>query len=178
MRVVADKSIGEFLKPIRVPSGMESMSMKYPVVRACISAAAILSATLSFGALAAEKDMSPADVVGMGVQVLQEIDIGQAANVWENASPLLKSQVARDLFSGQTSERRRGFSAGGDRVWVTVSRNRFPQAAPPAPPAGLYANVLFVTPGTAGESLSELVSFRLESDDRWRIVGYVPEVRK
>ena len=152
--------------------------MKYRNLRACVSTIAILSAVASFQATAADRDMSPADVVGMGTQVLQEIDGGQVAAVWENASPILKAQVSRDLFSGQTSDRRRGFSAGGDRVWVTVSRNRFPQAAPPAPPAGLYANVLFVTPGTGGESLSELVSFRLESDNRWRIVGYVPEVKK
>ena len=154
------------------------MEMKYTKIRTCVSIGALLAASFAFNASAAENDMSPVDVVGMGAQVLQQMDGGQTAGIWDNASDVLKAQVSKEQFAEQSNARKRGFTASGGRVWVTVSRNRFPQAAPPAPPTGLYANVLFVTPGTAGESLSELVSFRLESDNRWRIVGYVPEVRK
>ena len=157
---------------------MESVEMKYPDIRAYASMAAFFVASVTLNVAAAEKDVSPVDVVGMGVQVLQQIDGGQVGWVWDNASPVLKTQVSKEQFGGKSLERRRGFTAIGDRVWVTVSRNRFAQAAPPAPPAGFYANVVFVTPGAAGDSLSELVSFRLEPDNKWRITGDVPEIRK
>ncbi|MGI4777469.1 MAG: DUF4019 domain-containing protein [Janthinobacterium lividum] len=152
--------------------------MKYVDIRVLAAVAALASSALVFDAAAAEQDMSPADVVGMGAQVLQMIDAGQAENVWDNASPILKAQVSRQQFNGKSNDQRKAFAASGGRLWLNVSRNRFPQAAPPAPPAGLYANVVFLTPGSAGETLSELISFRLESDNRWRVVGYVPEIRK
>ncbi|MGJ7579007.1 DUF4019 domain-containing protein [Variovorax sp. RHLX14] len=152
--------------------------MKYLNIRTCISVVSFFAASVVFDAAAAEKDISPVDVVGLGAQVLQQIDGGQVGWVWDNASPVLKAQVSKEQFGGKSLERRRGFTAIGDRIWMNVSRNRFPQAAPPAPPAGFYANVVFVTPGAAGDSLSELVSFRLEPDNKWRITGYVPEIRK
>ena len=154
------------------------MEIKYTNIRSCVSAIALCAASFVFSASAAENDMSPVDVVGMGTQVLQQMDGGQTGGIWDNASAVLKAQVSKEQFTEQSNTRKRGFTASGDRVWVTVSRNRFPQAAPPAPPAGLYANVVFVTPGSAGDSMSELISFRLENDNRWRVVGYVPEVRK
>lgn len=152
--------------------------MKYPNIRACISIVALVAAGIGTDVSAADKDITPVDVVGMGSQILQQIDGGQVGWVWDNASPVMKTQVSKEQFGGRSLERRRGFTAIGDRVWVTVSRNRFPKAAPPAPPEGFYANVVFTTPGATGESLSELVSFRLESDNKWRVTGYVPEVRK
>lgn len=154
------------------------MEMKYTKIRTCISVGILSAASFAFNASAAENDMSPVDVVGMGTQVLQQMDGGQTGVIWDNASAVLKAQVSKEQFTEQSNARKRGFTANGDRAWVTVSRNRFPEAAPPAPPAGLYANVVFVTPGAAGEAMSELVSFRLEKDNRWRVVGYVPEIRK
>lgn len=152
--------------------------MNHANIRAFLSSVAFCAAGLAFNATAAEKDISPADVVGVATQVLQQIDSGQGGWVWDNASQVLKAQVSKEQFDGRSIERRRGFTAAGERFWVTVSRNIFPQAAPPAPPAGVYANVVFMTPGASGDSLSELVSFRLESDNKWRIVGYVAEIKK
>ena len=154
------------------------MGMKYMNFRGGVSIVAFFAASLAFSTAAAEKDMTPADVIGMGTQVLRQIDVGQVGSVWDNASSVMKAQVSKEQFGGQSLARRRGFIAVGDREWASVSRNQFKSAPPPAPPAGFYANVLFVTPGSTGESLSELVSFRLEPDNRWRIVGYVPEIRK
>lgn len=39
-------------------------------------------------------------------------------------------------------------------------------------PLGQYVSVRFATTGTNGRVMEEVISFRLDDDGQWRLVGY------
>ncbi|PJK13614.1 hypothetical protein CO613_09475 [Lysobacteraceae bacterium NML07-0707] len=60
-------------------------------------------------------------------------------------------------------------------TWLSVLRQQVDaNAAQQAgnPPQGMYISVRFATTFSSGHGLLELVSFRLDEDGVWRVVGY------
>jgi hypothetical protein len=99
------------------------------------------------------------------------VDRNQLGELWDGASSVAKGAVARDRFVRQLSARRQALGALATRQQVAVTRAAY--AAGGQVPAGNYINVEYAT-RFAGEPqpVRELVSFRLDEDNTWRVSGY------
>lgn len=104
-------------------------------------------------------------------QVLQLVDAGRVGDVWELSSGAVKRLVPRDGFVQQVTADRNRLGAPAGRGQPVVSRTRFEEGT--EVPAGLYINIAFPTRfANAAEPVRELVSFRLDEDQVWRVSGY------
>jgi hypothetical protein len=104
--------------------------------------------------------------------VLKQIDSGHYAAVWDSTAPFVKARIPEGEFV-TTTRRARGSLGGIDhRGWGSVTRIQYANAA--HIPDGLYANVDFSTTLVNGRVVYELLSFKLETDGRWHLTGYVP----
>ena len=115
----------------------------------------------------------PNSIVIAGLQVAKQIDEGRQADVWEAASPVMKKLSPKAQFIDLVAKSRQslGVAATTERVWLDVSRRE--SAGTPELPTGLYVNVAYRITFKGGKSARELVSFRLDEDKVWRVVGYV-----
>lgn len=112
-----------------------------------------------------------AEMSRAAAQVIQLADQGNAAEIWDGASPVAKAVVTRQDFVAQISADRKQLGAPTERKQVAVTRAVY--AAGGAVPAGSYINVVFATRfGNAAEPVRELVSFHLDDDKTWRVSGY------
>ena len=112
-----------------------------------------------------------AEMSGAAVQVIQLMDQGKSAEIWDGASPVAKAVVNRQDFVTQIAADRTRLGAPTERKQVAVTRAAY--AAGGAVPAGNYINVVFATRfANAAEPVRELVSFHLDEDKTWRVSGY------
>lgn len=112
-----------------------------------------------------------AEMSGAAVQVIQLVDQGRAAEIWDGASPVAKAVVTRQDFVAQLGTDRQQLGAPTERKQVAVTRATY--AAGGQVPAGNYINVVFATRfANAAQPVRELVSFRLDDDRTWRVSGY------
>ena len=112
-----------------------------------------------------------AEMSGAAAQVIQLMDQGKSAEIWDGASPVAKAVVNRQDFVTQIAADRTRLGAPTERKQVAVTRAAY--AAGGAVPAGNYINVVFATRfGNAAEPVRELVSFHLDDDKTWRVSGY------
>jgi hypothetical protein len=112
-----------------------------------------------------------AEMSAAAAQVIQWVDQGKAADLWDGASPVAKAIVARQDFVTQIAADRKRLGAPAERKQVAVTRAAY--AAGGAVPAGNYINVVFATRfANATEPVRELVSFHLDDDKTWRVSGY------
>lgn len=124
------------------------------------------------GALASAQSLDPNSVVNAGVQVTKMIDESRYAEVWDGASAVMKKTVAKETFVGSIGKTRQALGAAATRrVWTEVSRRE--STGTPELPAGAYMNVAYRTTLANNKVVRELVSFRLDDDKTWRVVGYV-----
>ena len=127
---------------------------------------------------AAPNDVDPNSMLNAALQVAQLIDAGRSGEIWDGSSEIAKRTVNRDAFVKQIATGRAAFGQPVSRVWASVIRQVVPapQAgqAPPAgsPPPGAYITVRFATRFSGGQSVGELVSFRLDENGTWRVAGY------
>ena len=112
-----------------------------------------------------------AEMSGAAAQVIQLMDQGKSAEIWDGASPVAKAVVNRQDFVTQIAADRTRLGAPTERKQVAVTRAAY--AAGGAVPAGNYINVVFATRfANAAEPVRELVSFHLDDDKTWRVTGY------
>ncbi len=112
-----------------------------------------------------------AEMSGAAAQVIQLMDQGKSAEIWDGASPVAKAVVNRQDFVTQIAADRTRLGAPTERKQVAVTRAAY--AAGGAVPAGNYINVVFATRfANAAEPVRELVSFHLDEDKIWRVSGY------
>jgi len=106
-----------------------------------------------------------------GWQVMHLVDFGQMGDLWDQASLIMKNLVTREEFVRQlvTTRIRLGTVVERSRPIVTRSASDGSNQTP----QGLYLNVMSITRfAHHPEPVQELVSFRLDEDQTWRVTGY------
>lgn len=112
-----------------------------------------------------------AEMSQAALKVAQMVDAGQLGPLWDGASAVARKAVAREAFVKQVGEERARLGAVVGRGQASVSRVQYGPGA--QVPAGLYINVSFPSRfAGAPQPVRELVSFRLDEDQTWRLSGY------
>ncbi len=128
-------------------------------------------------ALQAQVDKVGPELIKVATQVAERVDQNKIGEVWDNASGIAKAIVARDVFISQVSAARASAGAVKSRKLDTVTSSvydgRGTAKEGPIIPAGTYINIVFTTQFAANpKAVHELVSFHLDTDQRWRVTGY------
>lgn len=104
-------------------------------------------------------------------KVVQLVDQGKMAEVWDGASAVAKGMVTKDNFVKQLAADRTKLGAPTERKQAAVTRAAY--AAGGQVPAGNYINVVYATKfANVAQPVRELVSFHLDDDKTWRVSGY------
>jgi len=112
-----------------------------------------------------------AELTNAATQVVQMIDANRVGEAWDVATDVVKRIVPRDSFVQQVTADRARLGAPTTRGQAVVTRTQFQEGG--EVPAGLYINVAFPTTfANNAEPVRELVSFRLDEDQVWRLSGY------
>lgn len=118
---------------------------------------------------ASAEALTPNALLEAGWRVAQAMDQGQAGGLWNDASSVAKQAVKRDDFVAQTQEIRQPLGTVSARNWIGLRRAL---GDGKSIPAGVYSSVEFVTTFAQNRTMRELVSFRLDEDNVWRLSGY------
>lgn len=119
----------------------------------------------------AQSAVNPNNFLEAANTVASAIDRYEMAMVWNSASPVMKSSTPEDTFVASIAPRRALLGSIRNREWMAVMRVPIPEQSG-ALPAGQYVSVRFATAGTNGRVMEEVVSFRKDTDNQWRLVGY------
>ena len=112
-----------------------------------------------------------AEMASAAQQVVQMIDANQVGEVWDLSTETVKQLVPRDSFVEQVTADRGQLGAPAERGQPVVTRTQFEEGG--EVPAGLYINIAFPARfANSPEPVRELVSFRLDEDQVWRVSGY------
>ena len=112
-----------------------------------------------------------AKLASAATQVVQMIDANRVGDAWDLSTDVVKRIVPRDSFVQQITADRARLGAPTARGQAVVTRTQFQEGG--EVPAGLYINVAFPTTfANSAEPVRELVSFRLDEDQVWRLSGY------
>ena len=112
-----------------------------------------------------------AELANAAQQVVQMIDANRVGDVWDLSTDVIKRLVPRGSFVEQVTADRNRLGAPAERGQPVVTRTQFRDGGDV--PAGLYINVAFPTRfANTPEPVRELVSFRLDEDQIWRVSGY------
>ena len=125
---------------------------------------------MSFAAGAMAAGTSADELLRDGDAVLQQIDASHGGALWDNAAPFVKAKFERPQFITQLQQQRQSYGAVTSRGWASVTRLQFTNSHDV--PDGLYANVDYASHTADGQTVFELVSFRLEPDGQWHLIGY------
>ena len=99
------------------------------------------------------------------------IAAGQAGLLWDGASAVAKKAVPREDFIRQLVSEYARLGAVQSRGAATVSRVKYQAGA--SVPEGVYSNVsTTLRVANMTQPVRELVSFRLDEDQVWRLSGY------
>lgn len=105
---------------------------------------------------------------------IQQIDAGHYETVYADAAPFVKARYDAQRFANDTRLSRQAVGAIKSRGWAAVTRIVYKGAKDI--PDGLYANVDYATTQSSDKVVFEKLSFRLETDGRWHLTGYVPRI--
>ena len=112
-----------------------------------------------------------AEMTAAALRAAQLVDAGRSGEVWDGASAVARAAVQRQAFITQVQADRTRLGALVGRGQPSVTRVRYGAGA--AVPEGLYISVSFPTRfATSAQPVRELVSFRLDDDQVWRLAGY------
>jgi hypothetical protein len=117
--------------------------------------------------------LSPNDFINAGLQAAQWIDAGRVGDLWEGASPLTRSSVAREAFVAGVAKVRQPLGVVVSRNWVSLHRQQG-AASGPLPP-GQYVGIGMTTVFAGNRLVHERVTLHLDEDGTWRFTGYVLE---
>jgi len=110
-------------------------------------------------------------IIQAGWQVMHLIDAGQIAPIWDEASQAMKERISRDVFIAQVTDRRARLGGLVERSRPEVTRSHSDGSG--GVPEGFYINVVSKTRfANAPEPVSELLTFRFDEDQAWRVTGY------
>lgn len=119
----------------------------------------------------AEVQKQDAAMTAAALQAARMVDAGRAADLWKNASSAARRTVDDATFTRQLAQDRARLGALVSRGQPSISRVRYNAGA--AVPEGLYLNVAFPARfASSDQPVRELVSFRLDEDQTWRLAGY------
>lgn len=119
----------------------------------------------------ARKERQDAEMTRAAQQVVRLLDGGDAAQVWEGASVVAHRAASRTLFIETVQAERARLGPALSRGQPSITRVWYPAGA--QVPEGLYINVGFPARfSNSAQPVRELVSFRLDEDQVWRVSGY------
>lgn len=110
--------------------------------------------------------------------VAQAVDGGQAAQLWQAASPVTRADIPQQLFLDALNKGRQGLGQPSQRQWVGIYMRDVSATQRELARPGRYGNVRFATTFANNRPMTELVSFRLDEDGQWRFTGYVIEPQR
>lgn len=113
---------------------------------------------------------NPVELVAVAERVLSALDHGSGALIWDAASPVLKTIVARDQFARTAQQRVAVNGTTQGRAWRSIMRVAMTQPQGQLP-SGSYLTVNFGGTSRTGKAIVETVSFLLDGDQQWRVVG-------
>jgi hypothetical protein len=113
---------------------------------------------------------NPADFALAALRIVAGADQGQAAQIWDSASSVMKMIVSRDQFVQVAVQRHSASNGLHDLAWRSVIRVSMQQPQGQLP-AGNYLSVGVVGFRKDGKAAVETVSFVLDGDQKWRLVG-------
>jgi len=107
----------------------------------------------------------------VGLQVMSMVDSSQVGQIWDGASQVMKSAVPREEFVNQIVTDRSRLGTVTARTTPEITRSSSDGSS--GVPVGLYINIASMT-SFANETapVRELVSFRFDEDQTWRLTGY------
>jgi hypothetical protein len=112
-----------------------------------------------------------AEIVAAARQVLALVDAGNVGEVWDGASGAIRRIVPREEFVRQVTRDRARLGKPLARGEAVLRREHFSGGGPV--PQGDYLNIAFATRFSGmPQPLRELVSFRFDEDQVWRVSGY------
>lgn len=104
------------------------------------------------------------------LHIAQLVDQNQIGLVWDNASSVAKQANTRADFVQQVSADRAQLGALKSRQLTTITRT---QSEGGELPPGLYISVNYTTQfANSRQPVRELISYRLDDDNVWRVAGY------
>ncbi|WCM22560.1 DUF4019 domain-containing protein [Paraburkholderia bryophila] len=121
---------------------------------------------------AAEPGTSADELLADATRVLQQVDSGHYAEVWQGVAPFIQARTSQEQFVDSVRQSRQVLGTVSKRGWASVTRIRYTSVN--GVPDGLYANVDFATTLASGKTMFEKVSFQLQNDGQWRLAGYSP----
>jgi Protein of unknown function (DUF4019) len=113
----------------------------------------------------------PNQFVTLAFQVTDMIDKGQSGSIWDSSSLVMKAATKRDQFVAITEQRRKQQAKITNRQWESVLLQSVASGVQGVP-SGRYMTVILIGTNSAGQGVKEQVSFSLDSDNMWRVVGY------
>ncbi|WP_231468290.1 DUF4019 domain-containing protein [Novosphingobium sp. CECT 9465] len=127
-------------------------------------------------AAAAPARLSANYFMAQALQISEAAGNGLLDGIYAGASPIMKAAQGRDAFVAQSRDvlARSGSATGRD--WVSVRREVVPGGQPQAsgaPPPGDYVVVLIGAETGVGRGRLETITFHRDSDNQWRLCGFV-----
>ncbi|CAM0123914.1 exported hypothetical protein [Stenotrophomonas maltophilia] len=146
-----------------------------PARPAPASPAAVKPATAGAPALTAAQQAQvqkqDAEMGAAALKAAQLVDANRAGELWDGASAVARRAVPKAAFVSQLTTERARLGALAGRGQPTITRVKYSAGA--AVPEGLYINVSFPTRfANSAQPVRELVSFRFDEDQVWRLAGY------
>ncbi|HGM7336391.1 TPA: DUF4019 domain-containing protein [Stenotrophomonas maltophilia] len=119
----------------------------------------------------AQVQKQDAEMGAAAVKAAQLVDANRAGELWEGASAVARRAVPKAAFVSQLTTERTRLGAMAGRGQPTITRVKYGAGA--AVPEGLYISVSFPTRfANSAQPVRELVSFRFDEDQVWRLAGY------
>lgn len=154
------------------------MSFKLRIFRTpCLAALSLAALALPGSAQAqsappeaAQIAPNPADFATTALRIVQALEAGGAAQLWDSSSPALRGLVPRAQFDAIAQQRKATYGALQNVEWRSIVRSNVLKAQGQLP-AGEYVTVNFAGVGKNGKVVTETISFILDSDRNWRLIG-------
>lgn len=116
----------------------------------------------------------PGNFLQAATVISEAIDRYEVSVVWDASSSIMKTKIPKDQFMASVAQKRSLLGSIQHRDWMAIMR--VPLASEEnGLPAGQYMSIRFATRGTTGQVMQEVISFRLESNNQWKLVGYTLE---
>ena len=142
-----------------------------PAPAAAAAAKPATAAPVLTAAQQAQVQKQDADMSAAALMAAQLVDSNRAGELWDGASAVARRAVPKAAFVSQLAADRTRLGAMNGRGQPTITRVKY--AAGAAVPEGLYINVSFPTRfANSTQPVRELVSFRFDEDQTWRLAGY------
>lgn len=119
----------------------------------------------------AQVQKQDAEMGAAALKAAQLVDANRAGELWDGASAVARRAVPKAAFVSQLTTERARLGALAGRGQPTITRVKYSAGA--AVQEGLYINVSFPTRfANSAQPVRELVSFRFDEDQVWRLAGY------